>query len=260
MAVRLAFLGTGTCNATKRNPLSLAISINGELILVDIGGGAYHQLPRLNDDDFQYKNISTIFITHFHIDHVSGLPDLFWGEMWDHLGRRETALTIIGPKGLNNFYNNRFLPFLGDYPLPFQVKLYELSDGEWYNATSYSVRSFHLNHSEFSTGYLFELPTCKLAISGDTGYCENLVELLKSSDIAVLEWSITDFNTYPGHISTSDIVKLIKLDALPQKTYIVHMYPIAGMDMETQQKKCKELLGEKSIAIFFPEDMEIIDL
>lgn len=260
MRVQLAFLGTGTCNSTRKNPFSCAISINGEVLLVDVGGGAYHQISRLNDDRFNYKNISTIFITHFHIDHVSGLPDILWGEMWDHLGRRETQLNIVGPKGLKNFYNNRLLPFLGDYPLPFEVKLHEISDGEFYNTDSYRVRSFHLNHGEFSTGYLFELPTCNLAISGDTGYCENLIHLLKSAHVAVLEWSITDYNVYPGHISTSDIIKLIKLDVLPPKTYIVHMYPIMGINLETQIQQCRELLGEKSISVLFPEDMEIIEL
>ncbi len=260
MSIQLAFLGTGTCNATARNPMSLAISNGSEVILVDAGGGAYHQLARLSSDAFYYKNISTIFITHFHIDHVSGLPDLLWGEMWDQLGRRDAPLVIVGPVGLHNFFNDRLLPFLGDYPLPFEVKLIELADGAVFEGDYFTARSYHLNHGEFSTGYLFEFSSCRLAVSGDTGYCENLMRLLRESDAAVLEWSITDFNTYPGHLASSDIIKLIKLDALPPRTYIVHMYPVAGKNADEQVRQCREILGEKSPAVFFPKDLEIINL
>ena len=260
MPVKLAFLGTGTCNSSVKNPSSLAMSNGHEVVLVDAGGGSYHQLSRLGDDAFHYKKISTIFITHFHIDHISGLPDLLWGEMWDHAGRREEPLTIVGPHGLKNFFNDRVMGFMGDYPLPFEVKLVELGDRESAEGSFFRATSYHLEHGEFSTGYHFDLGAVKLAVTGDTGYCENLLTLLGESNIAVMEWSVSDFTKYPGHISSSDIVKLIKIDALPEKVYIVHMYPRQGISIEEQREKNRELLGDKSVAFAFPEDLDIITL
>jgi len=260
MPIKLAFLGTGTCNSTDKNPASLALSNGNDVVLVDIGGGVYHQLSRLDDDSFHYKSISTILITHFHVDHVSGLPDLLWGEMWDQVGRREEPLTIVGPHGLKNFYTNRVLGFMGDYPLPFEVRLVELDHGQSFEGSFFKAVSHHLDHGEFSTGYLFDFGGRKLAVTGDTGYCENLITLLKSSDTAVMEWAITDFNTYPGHISTSDVVKLMKIDAIPGKIHIVHMYPRQGESRESQIAKNREILGEKSVAFAFPDDLDIITL
>jgi ribonuclease Z len=260
MSLKLAFLGTGTCNATSRNPSSLALSNGEEVICVDFGGGAYHQISRLNDPFFHYKNITTIFITHFHIDHVSGLPDFLWGEMWDSSGIRSTPITLVGPRGLKDFYQKRLIPFIGDYPIPFEVRLIELSDGELYEAALYTVRSYELFHGDFSTGYLFNINEFRLAVTGDTGYCENLLSLLNESDAAVMEWGISDMNTYPIHISTADVLEIIKRDSVPERVFINHMYLSPGLSFEEQVEKNRLLLGEYSDRFYFPRDLEIIEL
>jgi ribonuclease Z len=260
MSLKLAFLGTGTCNATPRNPSSLALSNGREVICIDFGGGAYHQIARLNDPFFHYKNITTILITHFHIDHVSGLPDFLWGEMWDPSGIRSSPITIVGPRGLMDFYQKRLIPFMGDSPIPFAVKLIELSDGDLYEGAFYTVRSYELLHGEFSTGYLFHINGLKLAVTGDTGYCEKLVSLLDDSDVAVMEWGISDYNTYPIHISTADVLEIIKRDSVPERVFVNHMYLSPGLSFEEQVEKNRVSLKGYSDRFYFPRDLEIIEL
>lgn len=260
MELQLAFLGTGTCNASDRNPSSLAITDGSDLLLLDAGGGAYHQIARLANPEFNYRNISTIFLTHFHIDHISGLPDILWGEMWDSTGRRSEPLTIVGPRGLNNFYSDRLLPFMGDYPLPFEVRLVELADGESYTGSFYSTKAYHLEHVEYSSGYLFEFEGLKFAYTGDTGYCEPLVRLLSDSDIAVMEWSISDYKSFPGHLSTGDIITFINLGIFPEKVYINHMYLPHGISFEDQVRKNKEIFKDMDDRVYFPRDLDIIRL
>lgn len=260
MNIELAFLGTGTCNSSGRNPASFALSNGSEVVLLDAGGGAYHQLSRLESPAFNYKNISTIFISHFHVDHISGLPDLLWGEMWDSTGRRENPLIIAGPHGLRNFYNERLLPFMGDYPLPFEIQLIELSHGETFSGSFFTATSHHLEHGEFSTGYLFDFGDKCLAYTGDTGYCDNLIELIKKADSAIIEWSISDYASYPGHLSSSDFAKLIKLGIFPGTVYINHMYIPSGSTYEFQVKKNREILGDFSERVIFPQDLDIITI
>ena len=259
--LKLAFLGTGTCNATPNNPQSLLFSNGEELVAVDFGGGAYHQISRLQDEHFNYRNLTTVILTHFHVDHVSGLPDLLWGEMWDSQGHRTEPLTLVGPHGLENFYRERLLPFVGDYPLPFDVQLVELGDGERFEGTFYEAGSKKLAHGEFSTGYLFDFAGEKIGITGDTGYCTALEELLRQSDRAVMEWGIPDLESrYEKHISSDDILTLIKNDALPGKVYINHMYLKPGLSFGGHVDKLRAMLGEHAARFFFPVDREIVTL
>ncbi|MCX8123364.1 MAG: MBL fold metallo-hydrolase [Spirochaetes bacterium] len=258
--IKLAFIGTGTCNATSRKPQSLAFSIDGELVMVDCGGGAYHAIAALNDPDFNYSTISTIILTHYHVDHVSGLPDLLWGEMWDHTGHRTEPLTIVGPKGLHNFYQERLMPFMGDYPLPFKVDLIELKDGDIFEGNGYRVTSVALAHGDYASGYRFDFGTLSVAITGDTGYCDALVTLLSSVDKAVIEWGIASEDEYPLHLSSKDIITLIKNDAWPQNVYALHVYPVVDVDFNEQIQKMKALVASYNKSIEFPSDGDILTL
>lgn len=258
--VKLAFLGTGTCNATQRKPQALAFSIDGELVCVDFGGGAYHAIASLNDSDFNYSNISTVILTHYHVDHVSGLPDLLWGEMWDHTGHRTETLTIVGPKGLQNFYHDRLLPFMGDYPLPFKVELIELNNGDAFEGNEYRVEAVTLAHGDFSSGYRFDFGTRSVAITGDTGYCDALQGLLSSADIAVIEWGIASDDTYPLHLSSKDIITLIKSGTWPREVYAVHVYPVVDIQFQEQLQKMKSLVASLNKTIEFPSDGDILTI
>jgi len=258
--IQLAFIGTGTCNATRRKPQSLVFSINGELICVDFGGGAYHAIASLNNLDFNYGNISTVILTHYHVDHISGLPDLLWGEMWDYTGHRTEPLTFVGPKGLKNFYEDRLLPFMGDYPLPFKVELVELHDGDIYEGNGFKLQSNTLAHGDFSSGYFFDFGLKKIAITGDTGYCDALQRLLSVADIAVIEWGIASEDTYPLHVSSKDIISLLNAGIWPEQVYAVHVYPLPDVDFETQLQTMSAIVTSHNKSIEFPSDGDIITI
>ncbi len=259
MAVHLAFLGTGTCCATSRKPSATALSDGNEVLCVDFGGGAYHQIARLGRPLFNYRNISTVFLTHFHVDHISGLPDLLWGEMWDYTGRREDPITLVGPHGLKNFYEQRLLPFLGDYPMPFEVNIVELADGASYAGSFYTMVSYHLEHGEFSTGYLFVCGDARIAFTGDTAYCGNLVRLLGASSLAVMEWSIQDTSRHPGHLSADDVIRLLKEGALPKKMFANHLYLPADTTFEEQVARNRHVVAGFPVEFYFPVDGDVFE-
>ncbi len=260
MPVTLAFLGTGTCNSTPRNPSSLALSNGEEVFCIDFGGGAYHQLSRVNHPAFSYKNLSAIFLTHFHVDHVSGLPDLLWGEMWDRTGRRLDPLVLGGPHGLGNFYEQRLLPFMGDYPVPFPVKLLEMGDGEAYEGSFFRITAHRLAHGEFSTGYLIEAGEKRIAVTGDTGMCDGIARLCAGASLAVMEWGITGDDAYPGHLNTGNVLELLEGGALPPVVYVTHVYPEPGASTREQLDKMRRVVDEYPVRFVFPEDTQFLDL
>ena len=94
--MEIIFLGTSSAVHSKdRNHPSIAIKAFGEIFLFDCGEATQRQLLYTNVSPMK---ISKIFITHYHGDHILGLPGLLQSMS---LNGRETKLTIYGPKGLN---------------------------------------------------------------------------------------------------------------------------------------------------------------
>jgi ribonuclease BN (tRNA processing enzyme) len=260
MGMKLAFLGTGTCVSTRSNPSALAISSGNEIALVDCGGGCYHQIGRLGDACFCHEKINAVLLTHFHPDHVTGLIDIIWGEMWDPVAPRTAPLTLAGPVGLTRFFKECVLPIIGDHRIPFNLHFHELDHDEVFHGSFFSARSYKLSHTAASTGYCIEIGNRRLGITGDTGFCDNLPILLSSSDSAIIEWSLSGNETAPYHLSDNDILRLIQAGLMPSKVYFTHLYPLSGITMDTLIAMKKEILGVEAGRFRFPRDLDVVDL
>jgi len=71
--LRITFLGTGgSVPSPHRNPSAIAVRRESELFLFDCGEGTQQQMMRAKTG----MKITAIFITHFHADHVLGIPGL----------------------------------------------------------------------------------------------------------------------------------------------------------------------------------------
>ncbi|HOD15850.1 MAG TPA: ribonuclease Z [Spirochaetota bacterium] len=260
MTAKLAFLGTGTCVSTQSNSASLAISDGKEMVLVDCGGGCYHQISRVGDAFFSHEKISTVLLTHFHPDHASGLIDLLWGEMWDPVTPRTASLTLVGPPGLARFTSECVLPFIGEHRVPFDICFIELGDTESFNGKFLTARAHRLAHTPTSTGYCLQIGRTRLGVTGDTGFCDNLLVLLSSSDVAIMEWSLAGHNTVACHLSDGDFMRLIQTGVMPPKIFITHMYPQPGITVDQLIAKKKDILGAEAAGFFFPGDLDIVEL
>ncbi len=95
--MELIFLGTSSAIPTNhRNHTAIALKGFGEIILLDCGEGTQRQMTRAR---LSPMKINKIFITHFHGDHILGIPGMI--QSMAFRGRTE-PLDIFGPPGLSN--------------------------------------------------------------------------------------------------------------------------------------------------------------
>jgi ribonuclease Z len=119
--IDVALLGIGgTLPLPDRFLSSVLIRFDGQLILIDCGEGTQVSLRKLG---WGLKDISTILLTHFHADHVAGLPGLLL--TIGNSGRtRDEPLTIAGPRGVQRVVES--LRVIAPH-LPYPVRYRELS-------------------------------------------------------------------------------------------------------------------------------------
>ncbi|WLD94189.1 ribonuclease Z [Alkalihalobacillus sp. AL-G] len=149
------FLGTGAGIPSKeRNVSAIALRFltnrKGEIWLFDCGEATQHQVLHTN---IKLRQVSRIFITHMHGDHIYGLPGV--------LGTRsfqggEDQLTIYGPKGIREFVEVT-LQTSGTY-LRYPLDIIEVEDGFAYKMNGYTVQIAELDHVLPSFGYRITEP------------------------------------------------------------------------------------------------------
>jgi ribonuclease Z len=139
----------GTMPLPGRWLSSLLVRHEGRLLLFDCGEGT--QIP-LRAAGWGLRAIDTIFITHFHGDHVGGLPGLLL--TLGNAERRE-PLTIFGPPGLRAVVAG--LRVIAPR-LPYEVECRELAGGERFALGALQVACLPVEHSLPCLSYTLERP------------------------------------------------------------------------------------------------------
>lgn len=144
MDLSVAFLGTGgAVPSARRNTASLLVARGGERLLFDCGEGTQRQMQR----SLGLVQVDEIYFTHFHADHVLGLPGLL--KTYD-LTDRDRALTIYGPRGLGDFIAG-LSRAIGR--LSYKLELVELEPDDVIDVDGGEVRAFPVEHSVRAQGY-----------------------------------------------------------------------------------------------------------
>ncbi len=144
--LQVTFLGTaGTAPSAHRNPSAILLNREGEMILFDCGEGAQQQMMRAKTG---MKALSTICITHFHGDHILGIPGIL---MTFAFQERQEPLWIAGPRGTQRLVET--LSTLGGFAVNFPVKAVELQPGEALERDGYRIEAFKTDHTGRSLGY-----------------------------------------------------------------------------------------------------------
>lgn len=124
---------------------ALMTRFNGSSLLIDCGEGT--QIA-IREKGWSVHSIDTICFTHFHGDHISGLPGLLLS--MGNADRRE-PVTLIGPKGLERVVNA--LRVIAP-ELPFSLRFIELSEPEEeIELNGYKIKAFQVKHNVICYGY-----------------------------------------------------------------------------------------------------------
>ncbi len=146
----LTLLGTGgMMPLPKRWLTALMVRYNGKGILIDAGEGTQVAIRQAG---LSFHDIDCILFTHYHGDHISGLPGLLLS-----MGNAERTepVTMIGPKGLEKVVSA--LRIIAP-ELPFELNMIELNEKEEeFSLNGYEIKAFKVNHNVTCYGYALEI-------------------------------------------------------------------------------------------------------
>ena len=147
----VCLLGTGGMMPLPHRWLtSLMTRYNGSNLLIDCGEGT--QIA-IKEKGWSFKSIDVICFTHYHADHISGLPGLL---LTMGNAERTEPLTMIGPRGLERVVGalRTIAP-----ELPFEICYIELNDPVHdLQVNGYHIHAFRVNHNVVCYGYSLHIP------------------------------------------------------------------------------------------------------
>ncbi len=213
--------GTGVPNA-KRSAPGYLLNSDGKNVLIDSGSGTLHKLICYS---VTYQDIDYIFYSHLHPDHTLDFVSMLFAAR-NPKSPRKNDLTVIGPKGLEDFYG-KLLSLYGKSITPesYRIIFKEMEDSEL-DLGNFKINTRKMAHTERSIGCRIEFKSGgSLVYSGDTGYCDAIVELARDVEVLLLECSAPDEFETGGHLTPS-LAGKIASRARCEKLVLTHFYPI----------------------------------
>jgi ribonuclease Z len=144
MDLDVLFVGTaGSAPTARRGLPATLVRRGGERLLFDCGEGTQRQLVR----SVGLIELEEVFLTHYHADHVLGLPGML---KTFTLRGRERPLTVYGPRGLERLFKG-LAPVVGK--TTFDVELVELDPNDELPRDGYRIATFAVDHRAVAHGY-----------------------------------------------------------------------------------------------------------
>ncbi|MCK9210951.1 MAG: ribonuclease Z [Ignavibacteriaceae bacterium] len=163
--------------------------------VIDPGDGILRDLSKELGVE-SLKNISHIFVTHGHHDHLGGVWSLL---TYLRVMNKTSPLKIYYPAGcveIESIYHAFTKVY--SHNLPYKIELKKISEEKKFSVKNVSVKPFAVIHKEYlpntkgkrivpALGFHFNYNGTAICYGGDTGYCDSLVKAAKGADLAILE-------------------------------------------------------------------------
>jgi ribonuclease Z len=195
---KVTLLGTGAPGPSiERFGPSTLVEVGNQKLLFDVGRGA---TIRLNQVGVPLSDLTAVFVTHLHSDHVNGLSDL-WLTGWLSVsgGPRKTPFRVFGPLGtsemmsyLEKAHQADIRIRMADLPLPasgITVDATDVSEGVVYDREGVRVTVFDVDHgaAKPAFGYRVDYRRRSVVMSGDTRPSTNLAKYAQGATVVIHE-------------------------------------------------------------------------
>ena len=224
--MQFVVLGSGTSVPhPKRSSSGYWLETESGSLMLDFSASAIHRIAQENLD---WANLDSIWISHFHLDHVGGLaPFLFGTKYAPEIQNRTKPLRIFGAKGLKKLLES--FDKANDYGLfeqPFPLEIIEIEPLEKFEilpeveavaiSTPHTTESLaiHLRNKYDKT----------LVFTADTGFTKDLATLARGADLLVMECSFVKNKPVEKHLELAEAMYLTRLTK-PKQVLLTHLYP-----------------------------------
>lgn len=224
--IKVTILGSGTCvPSLARSSCSVLMQVGASKLLFDSGPGTMRRLLEANTTIF---DLSYIFYSHFHPDHSGEFVPLLFATKYPDGSRRKSPLTVGGGRGLLNFYEG--LKNVYGHWIELPSGLLEIIEFENKNADAITFEDFSVytapaKHNEESIAFrIASTDGYSVVYTGDTDYCESIIDLAKDTDLLICECALPDKLRAPGHLTPSLAGELASKAGVGNLV-LTHFYP-----------------------------------
>jgi ribonuclease BN (tRNA processing enzyme) len=194
-------------------------------ILLDAGSGVG---LRMAQEGLDWPNLDAIWISHFHLDHLGGLPPLLFGlRHAPQTQARTKPLTIYGPEGLRRWLETVAAAANSKiFQQPFPLLVVEVTGESTPTLLpGLNARFFHTPHTAESLAIrLTAANGASVVYTSDTSYATELGEFARDCDLLVVECSFPHNKPVMTHLELADVLQIAQT-ARPRVALLTHLYP-----------------------------------
>ncbi|MEQ8352573.1 MAG: MBL fold metallo-hydrolase [Leptospiraceae bacterium] len=176
-------------------------------MLVDYGASS---LMRMNQEKIAPSSIQSLFLTHFHGDHIGGLPFLLIH--FKYIDKRKEPFWILGPQGVESAVRALMEQMYPGMELDFPLYFRELASQDSLSFLGATIETRPVTHRPESVALRLVYPSGKVfAFSGDAALDDLLLQALENTDLCIVELSIEDQpdpkNPSVAHVSLAELIQ-----------------------------------------------------
>jgi ribonuclease BN (tRNA processing enzyme) len=160
-------------------------------------------------------------------DHTLDVLHFLFASKYTPAFDRTKVIRIVGPKGFS-----KFLDHLRDGLHAWTdggeagIEIVEMKDRDTLRIASLTVEAVVLDHMVTDVGYRFSSREGRIAaFTGDTGWCDALIDLTRDVDVLVAECSGDAAHPAPGHLTAPEVGRLAAQAGVKQ-VVLTHLYPL----------------------------------